>query len=105
MEKQQGVGWILVKSTFYGLVGLVAVPVLLFLVVIVLGRVLDPRCGTPGDSGGCEMGAAGIAFASAIPAFALFFLVALVLAIRRRGRGQPPSGFEAALKQAEERHD
>ena len=64
---------LVVKSLLMGLVGLVATPIVVFFVVLTLAHLLDSRCGTPGDSGGCEMGSASIALASAIPgAIALF---------------------------------
>lgn len=82
--------WILIRAFLFGLVGLVVVPVAVFALVLGTGYAFDGRCGTPGDSGGCEMGAAAIAMASAIPGFALFLLIDVVRAIRRRkaaGRG------------------
>lgn len=79
-------GWIVASSLLFGLVGLIAVPVVVFFVVLLLGHALDPRCGTPGDSGGCEVGAVSLALASAIPGLALFFLVALLRGLRSRSK-------------------
>jgi hypothetical protein len=41
-------------------------------------------CGTPGDSGGCEMGLATATVASALPGAAVGFVVNLVRGLRRR---------------------
>jgi hypothetical protein len=80
--------WILLRAFLFGLIGLVVVPVAIFALVLGTGYAFDSRCGTPGDSGGCEMGAASVAMASAIPSFALFFLIAVVRAVGRRKRVQ-----------------
>jgi hypothetical protein len=81
---------IIAKAALFGLLGLVVLPVVVFVGVLALGYALDPSCGTPGASGGCEMGAAASAFASAIPGFMLFFLVSLLLSVRRRKKAQTP---------------
>lgn len=82
---------IIAKAALLGVAGLVAVPVVVFFGVLILGYAFDPRCGTPGDSGGCEMGAATSAIASVIPGFMLFFFVSLLLSLRRKKReDQPP---------------
>ena len=47
---------------------------------------LDSRCGTAGDSGGCEMGIFAAVIASALPGAIVFFLFVLV-----RGLVRPPS--------------
>lgn len=61
----------------YAVVGLVAAPVAVTLLVLVLAHLLDPSCGTPGDSGGCEMGAVSIGVVSAVPASIIGAVVAL----------------------------
>jgi hypothetical protein len=76
--------WIVVRSLLWGLAGLVAAPVVTFFGVLVLAYSVDSGCGTPGDSGGCEMGAAGLAIASALPGFVIIFMIALTLGLRRR---------------------
>src|SRR5690606_32887070 len=53
------------KSLALGFVGLVVAPVVVFFGVLAVGYTFDTRCGTPGDSGGCEMGAATMAIAAA----------------------------------------
>lgn len=84
---------IVVKSLLMGLVGLVATPIVVFFVVLTLAHLLDSRCGTPGDSGGCEMGAASIALASAIPGAIALFLFTLIrgLAKRKQESALPPA--------------
>lgn len=54
-----------------GLVGLLVTPIVVGITVLAAAHLLDPRCGTPGDSGGCEMGAAAIALASVLPGMAV----------------------------------
>lgn len=70
-------------SVVFGLVGVIVLPVVVFLAVLVAAYALDPRCGTPGDSGGCEMGAAVIGFASAGPGLAIGVALALWRHYRR----------------------
>lgn len=84
---------LVVKSLLMGLVGLVATPIVVFFVVLVLAHLLDSRCGTPGDSGGCEMGSASIAIASAIPGAIALFLFTLIrgLAKQKREDAPPPA--------------
>jgi hypothetical protein len=50
-------GVILGRAVGYLLIGAIAVP-LAVLALSILFYVFDSRCGTPGDSGGCEMGIA-----------------------------------------------
>lgn len=76
------------KSLAFGLIGLIGLPILTGLLALSLGYLFDPRCGTPGDSGGCEMGAATAAGAMALPGFAIGVGIALFGAWRRsRSRG------------------
>ncbi|MEX0956465.1 MAG: hypothetical protein WDZ83_14810 [Rhizobiaceae bacterium] len=82
---------IILKSILMGVAGFVAAPIVTFFIVLILAHIFDPRCGTPGDSGGCEMGAAGIAIASALPGAAALFLVALIRGlVARRRAAEPP---------------
>jgi len=76
--------WIVTRSILWGLAALVATPIVTAIVVLGLGYMLDSRCGTPGDSGGCEMGALTAAVAMALPGFALGFFVSLIMGLRRR---------------------
>ncbi len=61
----------------YAVVALVVSPVVVSIAVLMLAHLLDPSCGTPGDSGGCEMGAVSIGVASALPAAGIAAAVAL----------------------------
>ena len=72
------------QSLAFGLVGLIGLPILTGILALSLGYLFDPRCGTPGDSGGCEMGAATAAVAMALPGFAIGVGIALFGAWRRR---------------------
>lgn len=92
-------GRVLLSAVAWGLAGMVAVPVVLHLSVLGLSHVLDPRCAPPVSDTGCAAGAFGIALASAMPAFALFFLFGVV-AGRRRLRRRTARDFEAVLDDA-----
>ena len=68
---------LLTKALLSGLVGLVIGPLLG--VIAVFGLMLfDPKCGSPGDSGGCAMGLLTVPIALALPSFGLFALVSLI---------------------------
>lgn len=75
---------LVLSSLFFALAGLLAVPPLVFFLGLALAYAFDPRCGTPGDSGGCEMGLASIAAASAIPGALAGIATALVRHFRRQ---------------------
>lgn len=75
--------WVIVRSTLFGLLGLVVVPILTAILVLGFAHVVDGRCGTPGDSGGCEMGSFAAAVAMALPGFAIGFFVSLIPGLRR----------------------
>lgn len=72
------------KSLAFGLVGLIGLPILTGILALSLGYIFDPRCGTPGDSGGCEMGAATAAVAMALPGLLIGVGIALFTSWRRR---------------------
>ena len=74
------------RSLAFGLVGLIAIPIAVLFIVLVAAHTFDPRCGTPGDSGGCEMGAFAIAVFSALPGFAIGVAIALIQAYRNRAK-------------------
>lgn len=74
----------IVKSLVFGLIGFVSLPILTGVFALSMGYIFDPRCGTPGDSGGCEMGAAAAAIAMALPGFVIGVGIALFLAWRQR---------------------
>ena len=77
---------LVIRSLIYGLAGLIVTPVVVMFGVLAAAHVFDLRCGTPGDSGGCEMGAAGIAVFSAIPGLALGVAIALIQGYRSRSK-------------------
>jgi len=74
---------LIVKSLLYGLIGFIGLPILTGVFALSMGYIFDPRCGTPGDSGGCEMGAASAAIAMALPGFVIGVGIALFGAWRR----------------------
>jgi hypothetical protein len=71
------------KALLGALIGFFALPILALIVVLIL-NFFNSVCGTPGDSGGCEMGLATIVVASAVPGAAIGFIVNLVRGLRRR---------------------
>ena len=77
---------LVVKASAYGLVGMIATPVAMFFIVLIAAHTFDPRCGTPGDSGGCEMGAASIAIFSMLPGLAIGIAIALFQGYRNRAQ-------------------
>ncbi|MEI7872086.1 MAG: hypothetical protein WCK95_08200 [Alphaproteobacteria bacterium] len=77
---------LIVRAFAFGLAGLIVVPVAMFFIVLTAAHLLDPRCGTPGDSGGCEMGAASIAVFSALPGLAIGVAFALIQGYRNRAK-------------------
>lgn len=74
------------RSFAFGLAGMIVTPVVMFFVVLIAAHVFDPRCGTPGDSGGCEMGAVSIAIFSSLPGLAIGAAIALIQAYGRRAK-------------------
>ncbi len=77
---------LVVRSFVYGLLGLVVTPIAVFFTVLVAAHTFDSRCGTPGDSGGCEMGALSIAVFSGLPGLLVGVAIALIQAFRNRAR-------------------
>ncbi|MHB0952855.1 MAG: hypothetical protein ACYC10_13140 [Allorhizobium sp.] len=75
---------LIVKSLVYGLIGFISLPILTGVFALSMGYIFDPRCGTPGDSGGCEMGAASAAIAMALPGFVIGVGIALFRTWRQR---------------------
>lgn len=79
----------------FGALGFVLTPFAVFFGGLFLAYALDDRCGTPGDSGGCEMGVASLAMASSVVGLALGIAVGIMLARRRpavrSGADRPPS--------------
>jgi len=80
---------LLLRAFIFGMLGLIVVPILAFFGVLALAYAAG-GCG-PGDAGGCEMGAASLAMASAIPGFAIFFFVTLIRGLmKRKAHATPP---------------
>jgi len=73
------------KSLLGALTGFIAAPIAVLILVLIL-NFLNPVCGTPGDSGGCEMGLATAVVGSALPGAAIGFVVNLVRGLRQRLR-------------------
>ena len=68
---------LLTKAVLAGLIGLAIGP--LVGLAWVFGLMLfDPKCGSPGDSGGCAMGLLTVPVALALPSFVLFALASLI---------------------------
>lgn len=82
--------WIVIRSVLAGLAGAIAAPVAIFFIVLIVGYTFDSRCGSPGDSGGCEMGAATLGFAAAPFGLVAGFVVSLLLGLRARRRSASP---------------
>ena len=85
-NEKPSMAWLIIRSILFGLLGLVVTPILTAILVLGLAYTFDSRCGTPGDSGGCEMGAFSVALAMALPGFAIGFFASLIPGLRRRNR-------------------
>ena len=81
-------GSIILRAIGWGVVGLFVVPLATFAIMAVVYQ-LNSQCGTPGDSGGCEMGMGVAVVASALPGAIAFFLFVLIRGLNRR---PPPEG-------------
>jgi len=73
----------------FGLLGLIVTPIIVTITVLTLAHLFDPSCGTPGDSGGCEMGAASMGIFSALPGLAIGVAFALYRHFRGKRRLPP----------------
>jgi hypothetical protein len=62
-------------------VGAIMVPIAVF-VVVLIGEQFDPACGTPADSGGCEMGLASSTMMAVIPGVLIGIVVGFALGWR-----------------------
>ena len=76
--------WIVIRSILFGLVGAVVAPIAIFFLVLTLGYAFDSRCGSPGDSGGCEMGIASLMIGAVPVGAALGIALAIWRSVRRR---------------------
>ena len=70
-------------------VGAIIVPIAVFIVVLI-GEQFDPACGTPADSGGCEMGLASSTMMAVIPGVLVGIVVGFALGLRS-ARQKPKS--------------
>jgi hypothetical protein len=61
----------------------IAVPVVVFCGILI-ANALNPQCGTPVDSGGCEMGLAAGTIAAIVIGLALGVIVAIVMTVAGR---------------------
>jgi hypothetical protein len=69
------------------LVGAFIVPLAVFVVVLIAER-FNPQCGTPADSGGCEMGLASSTIMAVVPGVPIGVVVGFALG--QRGSRQKP---------------
>ncbi|MBU4529632.1 MAG: hypothetical protein KUA43_11005 [Hoeflea sp.] len=69
MRSKRAIGGMVLRALSMGLGVMIVLPVVLALGALAVGH-LAGGCG-PGSSGGCEMGAAGLALYAAIPSFVL----------------------------------
>jgi hypothetical protein len=90
---------IALRTILFGLLGLIVTPFVVLFLTLAIAYSVDSRCGTPGDSGGCEMGAASLAIVSSIPGALLGAGFGLWRGIRRRelagghsSTSRPPDG-------------
>jgi ABC-type glycerol-3-phosphate transport system permease component len=75
---------LVLRIVLFGLLGSVVTPIVVGFAGLALIYSVDSRCGTPGDSGGCEMGIASLAIASALPGLAIGVAFALFLHFRKK---------------------
>ena len=61
----------------------IAIPTVVFCGILI-ANALNPRCGTPGDSGGCEMGLASGTIGAIVIGLALGAIVAILTTIASR---------------------
>jgi hypothetical protein len=66
---------VLGKALLWGLAGAVIAPLTVITVTLIVNA-FNPVCGTPGDSGGCEMGLALTSLGSIMPGAAIAFAIA-----------------------------
>jgi len=67
----------------------IGLPVIVFCGILI-ANAMNPRCGTPADSGGCEMGLASGTIGAIVIGLALGILVAIIMAIAgRRSQNTP----------------
>jgi hypothetical protein len=87
-EHPSALGSAAAGAGFGCVVGAIIVPIAVFVVVPIAER-FDPVCGTPGDSGGCEIGLAADTVMAVIPGILLGIVVGGVLGLRSSSRRKP----------------
>ena len=70
------------------LFGAFVVPIVAFVIVLIRNK-FDPVCGTPADSGGCEMGLFSIPITSIVPGVLIGIMVGFGLGWLRASRPKP----------------
>lgn len=75
---------LVLRIVAFGLLGFAVTPIVVGIAGLAFIYGVDSRCGTPGDSGGCEMGIASLAIASALPGLAIGVAFALYLHFRKK---------------------
>jgi hypothetical protein len=73
------------RALLWALFGSVVTPIVGFFGLLILAHSTDSRCGTPGDSGGCEMGVFVVSI-SLIPAGAILFASGVLIKAAWRNR-------------------
>jgi hypothetical protein len=76
-----------------GLAIAIGLPAIVFCGILI-ANAMNPRCGTPSDSGGCEMGLAAGTMSAIVIGLGLGTVVAIFATIagRTSHRGAPPKG-------------
>jgi hypothetical protein len=70
------------------LAGAFVVPIVVF-VIVLIRNAFDPVCGTPADSGGCEMGLFAIPITSVVPGVLIGIVAGFALGRQRASRPGP----------------
>lgn len=70
------------------LAGAILVPIATFVIVLIRNQ-FDPVCGTPADSGGCEMGLFTIPTTSIVPGVLIGISVGFLIGLARASRRDP----------------
>jgi hypothetical protein len=72
----------------WSLIGAIITPMITFILVLIMIRI-DPACGAPGDSGGCDIGLADLTVLSVLPGAALGLLLAVARGLWGQWRRRP----------------
>ena len=85
MSRRVSIASVIGSGLLWAVLGAIILPILAFLFVLIVNQ-FDPRCGTPGDSGGCEMGLVVAAVVAILPGAAIGLLLGLLRAWSRARR-------------------